>query len=208
MRALPGIDLSGFIARIPTRQRVILGILVAMLAGAGYWHLLLKPALVERDRMRAEWSSVRAESDRLRRIASQKPLLEQEIRLLEGRLSRAVLKLPEKKEIPSLLTRVVRLSKETDLEVSLFKPGNPVPKEFYTEIPVQLKVIGTYHGLGLLFERLGRMERVVTVGDISIRPAGKDQGTGATIQAELGLVTYMYKDRKGLPEREAAPAHT
>jgi type IV pilus assembly protein PilO len=79
-------------------------------------------------------------------------------------------------------------------------------KEFYTEIPVQLKVAGTYHDLGLLFERLGRLERIVNVADLAIRPAAKGQRAGDSIQAEFGVVTYTYSGTSGAKSGEAARA--
>lgn len=201
-------SLSGYFANIPPKQRIALGGLLAILILVGYWHFFLKGAWAERNQARTELARLKTEGEQTRRIAAQKPLLEQEIRLLEVRLNRAVLQLPTEKEIPSLLTRVARLGRETDLVVLLFKPGNPVAKEFYTEVPVQLKVVGTYHNLATLFERLGRMERLVNVADLTIRPAGKDQKAGATIQAEFGLVTFTYTGARGAKAGEPAKART
>lgn len=199
---------SGYFANIPPKQRIVLGGLLAFLVLVGYWHFFLKGAWAERNQARTELARLKAEAEQTRRIAAQRPLLEQEIRLLEVRLNRAVLQLPTEKEIPSLLIRVARLGRETDLVVLLFKPGNPVAKEFYTEVPVQLKVVGTYHNLATLFERLGRMERLVNVADLTIRPAGKDQKAGATIQAEFGLVTFTYTGARGAKAGEPAKART
>ena len=201
-------SLSGYFAKIPPKQRIALGALLAILVLVGYWHYFLRGVWEERNKARAELVQLKAEAEQTRRIAAQKPLLEQEIKVLEVRLNRAVLQLPGQKEIPSLLTRVARLGRETDLVVSLFKPGNPVAKEFYTEVPVQLKVVGTYHNLGTLFERLGRMERLVNVSDLTIRPGGKDQKAGATIQAEFGLVTFIYTGARGAKASEPAKTGT
>ena len=198
--------LSGYFANIPTKQRIVLVGILLILVLVGYWQFFLRAAWEERTLARAELLRLKAEAEQTRRIAAQRTLLEQEIKMLEARLFRAVLQLPEEKEIPALLTRVARLGRETDLVVSLFKPGNPVAKEFYTEVPVQVKVIGTYHSLGTLFERLARMERIVNVADLTIRPAGKDQKSGASIQADFGLVTYTYTGGRGAKSSE--PAHT
>ncbi len=203
MATFPSIDLSGYIGGIPPKQKVALGIILVLLVVVGYWQFFLRAAWGARDQARAELLPLKAETEQTRRIASQRPLLEREIKLLEVRLSQALLQLPGEKEIPSLLTRVARLGQETDLDLALFKPGNPVTKEFYMEVPVQLKVIGTYHGLGMLFERLGRFDRIVNVADLTIRQAGKDQKAGASIQAEFGVVTYTYTGTGGAKSGEA-----
>jgi type IV pilus assembly protein PilO len=197
MAALISPDLKAYISNIPLKQRIALGTIFVILVLLGYWQFFLRAEWATRSQARAELVRLKAEAEQTRRIASQKPLLEREIRLLEARLSRALLQLPGEKEIPSLLKGVARLGHETDLEVTLFKPGNPVAKEFYNEVPVQLKVVGTYHNLGMLFERLARMDRIVNVADLTVRPAGKDQKAGASIQAEFGVVTYTYTGTGG-----------
>ena len=201
---LPSIDLSAYTANLPLKHKVALSVVFGILMVALYWQFLLRPEWAARSQVQAELARIRAEVERTRQIASQKPRLEQEIKLLEGKLSQAVLQLPAEKEIPSLLKRVAGLGQETDLDIALFKPGNPVAKEFYTEIPVQLKVVGTYHDLGMLFEQIGRLERIVNVADMTIRPAAKGDRADASIQAEFGVVTYTYSSASG----SAAPTTT
>jgi len=192
MLALPSLNLSGYFARIPPRRRVLLGALLALLMLVLYWQRMIKPAWDVRSRARDEMLRLTPQVEQTRRMAAQRPVLEQEIKLLEARLFRAVQQLPAEKEIPSLLTRVAALGREIDLEVSSFRPGNPVAKDFYMEVPIQLKVVGTYSNLGILFERLAKLDRIVNVADMTIRPAGKDQKRGASVQAEFGMVTYTY----------------
>ncbi len=190
-------NLKAYITNIPLKQRIALGVIPVILVAIGYWQFFLKPQWAARSEARVELLRLKAEAEQTRRIASQKPLLEREIKLLEARLSGALLQLPSEKEIPSLLKGIASLGRDTGLDVALFKPGNPVSKEFYMEVPVQLKVVGTYHNLGMLFERLGRMDRIVNVADLTIRPAGKDQKAGASIQVEFGVVTYTYTGTGG-----------
>jgi len=201
MAKLPSIDLSAYFANVPLRLRIALGALLVILVVAAYWQFFLRANWRELDQARTEYFRLQAEAERTRRIASQRPVLEHELKLLEARLSRAVLQLPQDKEIPALLTRVARLGRETDLDVSLFKPGPPVSRGFYTEVPVQLKVIGMYHNLGTLFERLGRMERIVNVADLAIRPSGKGH-RAASVEAEFGVVTFTYTGSRGAKSGE------
>lgn len=207
MAKLPSIDWSAYFANVPLRLRIALGALLAILVVAAYWQFFLRANWKELDQARTEYFRLQAEAERTRRIASQRPVLEHELKLLEARLSRAVLQLPQDKEIPALLTRVAKLSREADLDVSLFRPGAPVAKGFYTEVPVQLKVIGMYHNLGTLFERLGRMERIVNVADLAIRPSGKGH-RAASVEAEFGVVTFTYTGSRGAKSGEPAKTGT
>lgn len=204
---LPSIDLSAYTANIPPRQRVALGVIFLTLVAVIYWQFFLRSEWAARSEAQAELARLRAEAEQARQIASQKAPLEQEIKALEALFQQTIMKLPAEKEIPSLLKRIAGLGWETDLDVAIFKPGSPVAKEFYTEVPVQLKVLGTYHDLGTLFERLGRLERIVNVADLTIRPAVKGQKAGDSIQADFGVVTYTYSStelRTGLSTAGAA----
>lgn len=203
---LPSIDLSAHTANITLRQRVMLGVVVAGLVIVAYWQLFLSSEWAARSTAQAELTRLKAEVEQARRIAGQKASLEREIKTLESQLQQTIQQLPAEKEIPSLLKRVASLGQETDLDVTLFKPGTPVAKEFYAEVPVQLKVAGTYHDLGLFFERFGRLERIVNVADLTIRPAAKGQKAADSIQAEFGVVTYTYSGAAGAEGAKTASA--
>src|SRR5574337_1153117 len=189
---LPSIDLSAHTANLPLKHKVALGVILGLLTAVVYWQVFLRPEWTARSEAQSELLRLRAQAEQTRQIASQKSRLEQDIKLLEAHLQKTIQQLPTEKEIPSLLKRLAGLGQEADLEIALFKPGTPVAKEFYTEVPVQLKVMGTYNALGLLFERLGRLERIVNVSDLTIRQAAKGQRAADSIQAEFGVVTYMY----------------
>ncbi len=203
---LPSFDLSAHTANLPPTQKVALGVIAGVLTVVLYWHFFLGAEWAARSEAHAELLRLRAQAEQARQIAGQKPRLEQEIKLLEAQLQRTVQQLPTEKEIPALLKRVAGLGQETDLDVTLFKPGAPVAKEFYTEVPIQLKVTGTYHDLGLLFERFGRLERIVNVADLTIREAPKGRRAGDSIQAEFGVVTYTYTGALGVKSGEGASA--
>ena len=100
MATLPSIDLSGYIAGTPPKQKMALGIILVILVVVGYWQFFLRAAWGSRDQARAELLPLKVEAEQTRRSASQRPLLEREIKLLEARLSQALLQLPGEKEIP------------------------------------------------------------------------------------------------------------
>ena len=96
--------------------------------------------------------------------------------------------LPEKEEIPSLLTSISDSGKESGLEFLLFKPKNEEKKDFYAEIPVAMKVTGDFHNVAIFFDRVARLSRVVNIRDISMKPVkGKDSLTTACT-----AVTYKF----------------
>ena len=87
----------------------------------------------------------------------------EEVVKLDGELRKALAELPDKKEIPQLLSRVSDKARDAGLEIRLFKPQAEQKKEFYSEVPVQLEVSGTFHQVATFFDEVGHLERIVNL---------------------------------------------
>ncbi|MGH7361768.1 MAG: type 4a pilus biogenesis protein PilO, partial [Candidatus Methylomirabilales bacterium] len=152
-------DIKGLFANIPKRQLYMLLGAVAVLLLYGWWWLLFSPAWEERDRLRTQLAGLEQQLFQKKRIAANLPQLEAEIKQLQARLKASVARLPEEKEIPTLLTQVNSLGEESGLVFTLFRPQAAVKKDFYAEVPIQVRVEGSFHALGAFFDRMGKMER-------------------------------------------------
>ena len=96
--------------------------------------------------------------------------------------------LPEKEEIPSLLTSISRSGQDVGLEFLEFTPKAEVRKEFYAEIPVSIKVQGGYHDLAIFFDKVARLSRIVNIKNISM---GRGKG-GQELNTSCTAVTYKF----------------
>ncbi|MCF8110219.1 MAG: type 4a pilus biogenesis protein PilO [Desulfobacteraceae bacterium] len=98
--------------------------------------------------------------------------------------------LPEKEEIPSLLTGISQAGKASGLNFLLFQPQSEAKKSFYAEIPVKMELAGSYHDLGVFFDRLARLSRIVNVKDFSI---AQDSGNSPSrLKISCTAVTYKF----------------
>ena len=70
-------------------------------------------------------------------------------------------RLPSQNELPVLLTDISSLGKKAGLEVRGFKPETEVSHEFYAEVPIRVEFAGTYHQIGVFFDRLSKLSRIV-----------------------------------------------
>jgi type IV pilus assembly protein PilO len=100
--------------------------------------------------------------------------------------------LPEKKEIPDLLASVSRSGQEAGLDFLLFQPQPEVMKEFYSVIPVDIQVEGTYQEFETFFDNVSKLPRIVNIDNIKITPK-KDSGLITSCRA----VTYRFVEPKG-----------
>jgi type IV pilus assembly protein PilO len=100
--------------------------------------------------------------------------------------------LPEKKEIPGLLTSISQSGHDAGLDFLLFEPKKENMKDFYTEIPVSIIVSGDYHNLGLFLSKVAGLPRVVNVRDLSLKP----QKAGTVLSTSCTAVTYRFVEKK------------
>ncbi|MBI3002997.1 MAG: type 4a pilus biogenesis protein PilO [candidate division NC10 bacterium] len=191
-------QLEGLFANIPKRQLYVL----LALAGIGllyaWWALLFKPAWDEVDRLQRQLDTLVLQLNQKRRIAANLPQLEAQIKQLQARLSASVARLPEEKEIPTLLTQVNSLGEESGLVFTLFRPQAAVKKDFYAEVPIQVRVEGSFHSLGAFFDRIGKMDRIVNIGTLNVTPApaaragGQRRAPDMSIIADFSATTFTF----------------
>ena len=114
--------------------------------------------------------------------------------------------LPDKTEVASLLVEVTQTGLGTGLEFELFKPGTEVPKDFYSELPINLKVVGTFHNFGNFVSGIAALPRIVTIHDVTMIPRNTGNNTKLCPTCrdkdqilELNAVakTYRYLDAEG-----------
>lgn len=192
------LDLKGYFANIPKRQRYML---IGLLGGGvivAYVYLLMMPLWAEKGKLEGDLEKLRNDLALKKNIAANRPKLEQEIKALEKQLEVALVKLPEEKEIPKLLTQVNTLGQQSGLEFQLFRPAAPIKKGFYAEVPIDIRVQGEYHTLGGFLDRVSKLERIVNVADLRISPlAVQQQRAGRTITADFKATTFTFLEKGG-----------
>lgn len=192
------LDLKGYFANIPRKQLyILLGVIGAGLVG-GYIYFLIMPLLEQKGKLELDLQKLQADLVQKRSIAANRPKLEAEIKELDKQLQAALVKLPEEKDIPNLLTQINTLGQQNGLEFQLFRPSPPVRKGFYAEVPIDIRVQGQYHTLGGFLDKVSKLERIVNVTDIKITPlAVQQQTSGNTMAADLKATTYTFLEKGG-----------
>ena len=100
--------------------------------------------------------------------------------------------LPDKKEIPSLLKKVTQLGNESQLDFRLFLPRGERAKDFYMEIPVGIEVRGNYHDTVIFFDRVGHMERIMNILNVTMKPVS---ARSTMLITRCDAVTYRFKGK-------------
>lgn len=110
---------------------------------------------------------------------------------VELQLKAAAMLLPKQQEIPSLLTNISEQGTSSGLEFISFQPKPESKQEFYAIIPVSISVLGTYHKIGLFLDKLSKLNRIVSVNNITLSNP-QVLGKETMLTATLELVTYRF----------------
>ena len=189
------------IVNAPRPQKLIFGAMVLVIVGALGYFFLISGSRAERDALleendvrRAEVLKAKADEANLRPFRA---LAE----ALRKRLDTAKERLPSEREIPQVYRQVSDLATQSGLGVSLFQPKPAEDRDVLSEVPIVVTAESTYHQLGAFLERVGKMPRIVSLGDF--RLVGIDRPTG-TVRAEMTLATYTFRP-EGAPPPPAKP---
>ena len=91
---------------------------------------------------------------------------------IEDSLAEMIRQMPTEEELAGLLVDISQTGLASGLQFKLFKPDNPILKDFYSELPINIQVIGKYQELGLFVSGLASLPRIVTLHNITITPDG------------------------------------
>lgn len=149
-------------------------------------------------RLTTKRDSLQIEVQKAEAARARLPELQAKIARLEVEWEKAKEMLPKEKELPALIQQISNSGTKAGTSFLLFKPSGPVPKQNYSEIPVQIKVACGYHQLGKFLSNIGNLARIVNVPAVNIK-TGKDR----SVEAELKAVTYTVAAGKEVPR--AAP---
>lgn len=179
--------------KLPLYQRLaILGVVVLLIVGAGVWFLGM-PKYDELIRLKQEAQKLDGEIAQKRLVAGNLGKFKAEFAKMEKQLEKALTRLPNQSEIPSLLTNLAGLAKDNGLEVQSFKPGAEVPKGFFAEVPADISLRGTYHQVAMFADSVSNLPRIVNLNNLSMGQA-KFAGNDAVIQVTCKVLTFRFVD--------------
>jgi len=173
---------------------IVVGICAAALGGLWYWYLSpMNETIAGQNRKVAELQ------DKVAKALLQKATFEQfkrEAEALQVRLDELKQILPLDKETEQLLTQVQASAREAGLKIQLgvFRPL--VDREAYTEWPLEMEVLGTYHNLGQFLERIRRLPRIVNIGKLRLtsRAAEGEAALTSSVGATYEATTFVYRE--------------
>ncbi|MBW1980434.1 MAG: type 4a pilus biogenesis protein PilO [Deltaproteobacteria bacterium] len=187
------------LAKLTRLQKVLICVLVLLLLFAGFVWLFYLPQKNQLETLRNDLSRAQSQLAKLRQVEKNLRKFKKEYKETEAKFKKALQLLPNKDEIPGLLTSISSLGAQAGLEFLLFKPQKEVAKNFYAEIPLKLQVSGPYHNVATFLDRMSRLNRIVNVSDMKMTLL-KRQGDEVILKTDCTAVTYKFVEKP--PEKK------
>jgi type IV pilus assembly protein PilO len=181
----------------PLAPRItVLAVLFLLVLGAGWWfdwrHQVedYEQKKQEELKLRDEWLSKKKQAVNLEEYRKQLAEIDRSF----GALLR---QLPNKAEMESLLVDINQAGLGRGLQFELFRPGTEVMRDFYAELPITVRVTGSYHDLGAFAGDVAKMPRIVTLKEMGVG-VGKENALAMDVIA----TTYRYLDEEELAKQK------
>jgi len=160
-----------------------------LLLGAGYV-LWIKNVNLEIESKTAELKSLQEQIQKGRAAERKLSQFREEVKRLELELAKLLQILPSARNTEELIKRIETLTRQGDFTLKIFKPADPVAKDFYSEYPIDISLDGTYHNLALFFDRMSRFSRIINVEELKMSVL--DNVPGKSIGASFVAKTFIY----------------
>jgi len=176
---------------LPLWQKLLGLVLLAVILLGAYFALGWMPVQDEIELERAAVEQQKVQLKKNQRLAQNLPKKRAEYEKLKKQLAIALELLPKKSQIPDLLESVTRAGKNSGLEFTVFKPRGESVKQIYAEVPVDIVVTGTFRQLLTFLKRVGEMQRIVAVKNLSI-----SSGKGELLNVKGNVMTYRFVEHQ------------
>ena len=196
--------------KLPWKVQVGVFLAIAAAALGGFYWYYVQGVQATQATAQTKLDALRADIAKGTATARQLPQFRQEVGQLEARLENLRLVLPEEKDVGDLLRRIQTLAMQSNLQIKGFKPAPIVTRQMHAEWPINLELDGTYHNLGVFFDRVGKFSRIINIGGVKIKSKDK-QEPGSTINVACTATTFVLIEPKAAPpagktKAPAAPA--
>lgn len=186
-------DLIDRFLDLPMRRRVLLlgaGVLSLFFLYATYFYW---PMSAEIEEKQENVAALRQERDKKKAMVANLAEMRRTVAELDAQLKKATAELPDKKEIPELLSNISSLGSDSGLIIVVFRQRPEDFQDFYAQVPVEVRVKGTYHQVGTFFDKVGRLNRIVNVSDIGLKDP-RNERDSMIVNAAFTATTYRFLD--------------
>lgn len=179
------------LAKLPRSQRLALYVLAYVLIAVVMFFAIIGPTFDGIATATSRRDELTTQRDQVRARAQNRGAFEAALEGLAADLKQALKELPDDREIPGLLSEIDTVARKSGLDVRKFQPLPEVMREYYAEVPVQIVMEGGFHEVAIFFDRVGKMNRIVSAQGIELKEP-KVGTSEVNLTVEGRVVTYRF----------------
>ena len=175
------------------RAAVIVIVFVAV-TGLGIYWFIIEDKAPQLERERGVEQELRVTFENKQKKAANYEEYKEQLAQIQQSFGTMLRQLPGETEIPSLIVDISQTGLAAGLQEKLFVPQPEIPRDFYAEKPIQIRLTGSYHEIGNFVSGIAALPRIVTLHDINITP--EDREGFDNLSMEVTAKTYRYIDEE------------
>lgn len=175
-------------------RAAVIAIIFVVVTGLGVYWFIIKDKAPQLERVQEEEEQLRITFESKQRKAANYDDYKAQLSQIEQSFGTMLRQLPGKTEIPSLIVDISQTGLAAGLQEKLFVPRGEVPRDFYAEKPISIRLTGSYHEIGNFVSGIAALPRIVTLHDINI--SREDAQSFDKLSLEVTAKTYRYLDEE------------
>jgi len=153
---------------MPVVLQIVVALVLAAVLGGGAWYVWVKPVLDDNEQKQQVLDQKRADNETLRRYERDLPGLEREIASLQQQLEIQRTIVPDEKEAPAFIHLMQDTASSAGIEIRRYTSKPVASREFYTEVPYEMDIDGSYYSVVNFFERVAKLQRIINIGSLQM----------------------------------------
>jgi len=174
----------------PLPIKIATFVLVSILVGAAGIYYITLDQLNELEQFEKNETELKTSFENKQKKAINLSDYREQLTQIEASLGEMIKQMPTQAEVANLLIDISQTGLASGLEFRLFKPAATIRKDFYSELPINIRVIGRYEEIGLFVSGLASLPRIVTVHNVNISPVGKTTDKSSLLTMNAIIKTY------------------
>lgn len=174
----------------PLPIKIATFVLLSILVGAAGVYYITLDQLNELEQFEKKEIELKTSFENKQKKAINLSDYREQLTQIEASLGEMIKQMPTQAEVANLLIDISQTGLASGLEFRLFKPAAAIRKDFYSELPINIKVIGRYEEIGLFVSGLASLPRIVTVHNVNISPVGKTTDKNSLLTMNAIIKTY------------------
>jgi type IV pilus assembly protein PilO len=175
-------------------RAAVIVVVFIVVTGLGIYWFIVKDKAPQLERERGEEIELRLTFENKQQKAANYQDYEDQLSQIQQSFGTMLRQLPGETEIPSLIVDISQTGLAAGLQEKLFVPRPEIPRDFYAEKPINIRLTGSYHEIGNFVSGIAALPRIVTLHDINITPENRE--TFDELSIEVTAKTYRYIDEE------------